>query len=219
MRLSLVSDLHGVLPEVPPCDILLIGGDLCPIYNHDEQFQLDWLYGPFAGWLEGLHVPAVGVAGNHDFAAQLPEGDHLLHNLPWTYLQDTSLAIQGLSIWGSPWSNQFGKWAFMMPEEDLNEFIWPLIPPGLDVLITHGPAYNAGDLVKNNWGDAERDPHVGSKSLRQTILNQRPAIHLTGHIHEAYGEYQIGDTRVYNASINNERYDVLDLNPIMVVEL
>ena len=217
MKIGLTSDLHGVLPKVPDCDLLLIGGDLCPVHDHDEKFQFYWLDGPFRAWLNHQSMPVVGVAGNHDFVAETDAGDELLHSLDWTYLMDETAQVADLSIHGSPYSNQFGRWAFMMPEYELAEYIWSQIPKGLDVLITHGPPKHAGDKVNNNWHPD--DPNVGSMSLRHMVLAQKPAIHLTGHIHEAYGEYQIGDTTVYNASINNEIYDILNLNPIMVVDI
>jgi metallophosphoesterase superfamily enzyme len=46
---------------------LLIAGDICPVTNHDPEFQARWLRWEFREWLES--VPArqkVFIAGNHD---------------------------------------------------------------------------------------------------------------------------------------------------------
>src|SRR5262249_21134781 len=68
MKIVAVADLPGTLPDTPDCDLLLLGGDLCPLRDHSLRFQQEWLAGPFARWLAELparHI--IGVAGNHDF--------------------------------------------------------------------------------------------------------------------------------------------------------
>jgi hypothetical protein len=51
MKIVAIADLHGILPEVPPCDLLLLAGDLTPVTNHGVQFQADWLATEFRVWL------------------------------------------------------------------------------------------------------------------------------------------------------------------------
>ena len=129
MKIAAVSDLHGILPEIPPCDLLLIGGDVCPLKDHKLRRQADWLGSEFRAWLE--RVPArkiVGVAGNHDFVFQ-HEPTWVPRDLPWTYLQDSGCEWEGLRFWGTPWQPWFFDWAFNLHEPDLKPK-WQMIPEG-----------------------------------------------------------------------------------------
>ena len=136
---------------------------------------------------------------NHDFYACSEHFDSLLATLAPSihYLRNSSVNINGLNIWGSPYSNTFGQWAFMKDDEDLAP-IWDLIPDETDIVITHGPAYRSGDLVTDQvYG---MNPHVGSVSLKTKLLKlPNLKLHVCGHIHEASGIY-IGDYVTVNAS-------------------
>ena len=52
--------------------------------------------------------------------------------------------------------------------------------------------------------------YAGSPSLREQIVQIRPSLHITGHIHEAYGTDRIGQTVVGNASCVNARYELVN---------
>src|SRR5262245_5605331 len=120
MKVVAVSDLHGLLPDVPPCDLLLLAGGLCPLGDRSPSSQAGWLDGEFRTWLGQLPArKVIGVAGNHDFlfekAPQLvPRG------LPWTYLQDSGTEWEGLAIYGTPWQPWFFDWAFNLHEAELS---------------------------------------------------------------------------------------------------
>jgi len=179
VRVAAISDLHGFLPDIPACDVLLVAGDICPVEDHALGYQRRWLEGPFSGWLRGLDAGTiVGIAGNHDFIAEAdPE---LMRGLPWTYLCDETVDAGGLRIHGSPWTPTFMEWAFMQDDADL-EAVWELIPSDVDVLMTHGPPFGLGDLAVHGL-------HCGS----ETLVDKLPTLgglklHAFGHIHEANG--------------------------------
>ena len=81
MRLVLTSDFHGFLPKrVPECDLLLIAGDVCPVWNHDRKFQAFWLRNDFTDWLkEQPATDIIGIGGNHDFVLEV---SHVGEDLP-----------------------------------------------------------------------------------------------------------------------------------------
>jgi len=196
-----ISDLHGTLPDIPPCDLLLIAGDICPITNHDPSFQARWLRWDFREWLES--VPArknVFIAGNHDLVfEQMPE--LLPTTWPATYLQDSGTEWEGLKIWGTPWQPWFFDWAFNLFEPELKKR-WALIPPGTDILVVHGPPRGYGDGVPDTHGIR----HTGSPALLERIEEIQPKIAVFGHIHEGRGEWRIGNTLMANVTILDERY-------------
>jgi Icc-related predicted phosphoesterase len=196
-----ISDQHGVLPDIPPCDLLLIAGDLCPISNHDPSFQADWLSRDFRWWL--AKVPArkiVFIAGNHDFVFE-QEPRLVPSDLPATYLQDSRLEWEGLRIWGTPWQPWFFDWAFNLGEGDLAKK-WELIPDDTDILVVHGPPRDHGD------GVPERDGirRTGSPSLLERIRQVRPKLVVFGHIHEGRGEWRLGPSVLANVTILDEKY-------------
>ncbi len=208
--IAAISDLHGFLPAIPPCELLLIGGDLCPATNHALDYQRSWLEGPFADWLSGLDTGAiVGIAGNHDFVAQAdPE---LMRRLPWRYLCDESIEIDGLAIHGAPWTPTFGDWAFMRDDGDLGR-VWAGIAEGADILITHGPPLGHGD-------DTVRGVDAGSASLlRRLPALPRLRLHVFGHIHEGGGSRtKLGGATL--ANVSHVDFDYRAVRPAAVFEL
>jgi Icc-related predicted phosphoesterase len=201
VRVAAISDLHGFLPEIPPCDLLLVAGDVCPVENHALDFQRRWLQGAFSAWLRSLEASTiVGLGGNHDFVAEA-DAD-LMRGLPWTYLCDESVEIGGLLVHGSPWTPTFMEWAFMKDEPEL-EPVWELIPGDVDVLVTHGPPRGHGDLAVHGL-------HVGSETLAARLPRlARLSLHVFGHIHEAGGSRDTFGT----ATLANVSYVDFDYRP------
>src|SRR5687767_9595269 len=161
MRIIALADQHGFLPDVPPCDLLLIAGDICPVRNHTLAAQRNFLDGELRRWLET--VPArhvVATWGNHDLIAErAPE--LIPPKLRWHMLVDDSVTIDGLRVYGSPWQLEFCDWAFNLTEPQL-AMKWAMIPRDADVLVLHGPPHGYGDLIPAGVRPAHR---TGSPSL------------------------------------------------------
>lgn len=193
MRLCLTSDLHGHLPKTPPCDVLVIAGDVTPLgmENHIPR-QMRWLRGPFETWLrerDAKHV--VGVAGNHDFA--LERNDWLGHELSWIYLRDSEVYLAGVKFYGIPWIPKLKSWAFYGTPTRLKS-AFDRVPQDTDVVVSHGPPYRMCDMT------AGRD-FAGSGQARDMIDRVFPKIFVCGHIHEGYGHYpRKSKTDVYNVA-------------------
>jgi Icc-related predicted phosphoesterase len=205
-KICCASDLHGFLPKIPECDLLLIGGDICP--DAQTPLQANWLSVAFRDWLDT--VPAkeiVGVAGNHDIVFEkspqlLPE------RLRWRYLEDDLVELFGFKIYGLPWITPIWG-AFNRDEEGLARK-YKNIPDDADIIISHGPPYGIRDGAPRRfytddtkWPDVE---HCGSASLTERIHDIKPKLVLFGHIHEGYGISEFNDIIFVNASIMDVTY-------------
>lgn len=189
MRVYAISDLHGNLPHVPECELLLLGGDYPG--SDDIKFQRRFIEEDFGPWLKKLPCKyKVGIAGNHDFLFQAEPA--AIEKLDWIYLRDEGVEIEGVKIYGTPWTHAYGDWAYQEPEERLEHW-FNKIPRGLDILLTHGPMYHI--LDKNQEG-----VHCGSKNLRDIVDEVIPDSVVCGHIHEGRGIEQFGSVRVYNVT-------------------
>ena len=179
MKIYALADMHGKLPSVPECDICIIAGDICPIENHNVFFQNSWLDTTFRKWLN--EIPAkhiIGIAGNHDIVFEkLPE--IIPKNLPWTYLLDQMIEIEGIKIFGTPYQKYFGGWPFMKHEDEL-EVAWRAMPY-CDILVCHGPPFGAGDYVLGTGPQ-------GSKTLTRKLMELQIPWCISGHIHDNYGK-------------------------------
>lgn len=69
MKIAVTSDLHGILPEIEPCELVLICGDIIPLRIQRNIPQSEsWLKGEFAEWINSLQCERViMIGGNHEF--------------------------------------------------------------------------------------------------------------------------------------------------------
>jgi Icc-related predicted phosphoesterase len=218
MKVTVISDTHNQhlkLKNLPEADCIIHCGDFS---NQPHQME------PFALWFSELpYKYKILIAGNHDCGLEDYETNNnfkqLCNELGITYLEDSGCEIEGIKFWGSPWSNQFGNWAFMGNDIELQIQAWDYIPDDTQVLITHGPAKGLGDEVYQTYGN-EKDNHVGSASLRMTI-ERLPNLthHFVGHIHEDFGVHQHPENKFITYNASSWEYYKSEMNEPWVFEI
>lgn len=67
LKICAISDLHGNLIDIQPCELLLICGDIIPLkMQRNIPQSLSWFKKEFIPWIESLPCKeVVFIAGNH----------------------------------------------------------------------------------------------------------------------------------------------------------
>lgn len=183
MKFIHISDSHGFHSQITiPEDIEMIihSGDES---NQHNQFFNEREFYDFIEWYGSLNIKyKIFIAGNHS--------SYIFHNNKQVikickekniiYLENELIEIEGIKIWGSPITPNFGSWFFMKDRSKMHD-LWSQIPENIDILITHGPPYGILDLSYNRESKLE---FCGCRSLKRHVLNRiKPKYMLFGHIH------------------------------------
>ena len=185
MKILAISDTHCmhndiIIPE--GVDMIIHAGDISnskTIYIN-EQECLNFLH-----WYHNLNIKyKILVAGNHD--RSLEKGVFGLNKLSSTftsiiYLENKLIEIEGLKIYGSPFTPTFNDWFFMRNLNSLNK-MWENSPNDVDILITHGPPKYILDLSEDKFHNLE---YCGDKTLFNYVHRCQPQHHIFGHIHNS----------------------------------
>lgn len=161
-------------------DLILSCGDLKPEY-------LSFL-ATFA------KVPILYVRGNHDdiYETNPPDGCICIENKIYTYQGVRILGLGG-SIRYRDGNNQYTQkemWG------RVRRLWWKLKKnKGIDILLTHAPAYHIND--------GEDGPHEGFEAFVYLLETYRPKCFIHGHVHLTYSrshkrESMYQDTRIIN---------------------
>lgn len=219
MKICAMSDLHGYLPEVEPCELLLICGDTVPLeHQGSSRSTYKWYSTIFKEW--GLSIPCnkiIFIAGNHELHLPNHYNDYkqLFHNdYKITYLCNeeyiyTSKSGKKYTIFGTPYCQIFGNWAFMANSETLLSK-YEKIPELCDILITHDQPFGFGDILLQKDCYFADGSNIGNKDLLYAILKKKPYLQLNGHLHSCdHSEIDIFGTKHYNVSLKDEHYNVV----------
>lgn len=229
MRIVALSDQHGHLPEVPPCDLLVVAGDVCPDYlgtsfaGDAPEVQKSWFDEHARRWL--AQAPAthkILTWGNHDWCGQACRFDRDSPTArPASGIQilvdagtEVPAAGRSISVWATPWSREFDRWAFMKTPEELAQ-LYAGIPAGIDILMSHQPPYGHGDRYESP-GSGEIE-HLGSPELLAAIARIRPRLVICGHLHAGYGHSVYQGVPIWNVSVVNDDYQMVRLPTVIDV--
>jgi Icc-related predicted phosphoesterase len=202
-KITLISDTHtkhNHIPknELPGGDIIIHCGDISN-RGYMEEIRL------FLEWFSKLdqYTHKIFIAGNHDFFFQdnLLQSKEMVAQYPnVTYLQDSSVTVDGIKIYGSPWQPEFFNWAFNLPRNGNKlKDKWKAIPSNTDILITHGPPFGCLDMTIQGQS-------VGCEIMTEEIKRINPLINCFGHIHYSYGYMQRDNINFINACSLGENY-------------
>jgi Icc-related predicted phosphoesterase len=182
MTILHISDTHTYhdLLKIPSgLDMIIHSGDCSnprDPYNNEPEVR------DFIDWYKEIPVKyKVYVAGNHDTSIEkglVTKKD--FEDAGIIYLENESVVIEGIKIFGSPHTPNFGNWAFMKERTKLERFWRLAIDEDVDIVVTHGPPKGILDKSYDRENNMEA---CGDKSLLNRILEVQPAYSLFGHIH------------------------------------
>lgn len=215
MKISSISDTHGLLPLIEESEILFICGDIMPLNiqsNMIESFK--WLKNDFLNWINQLSVKQVIlIAGNHDkiFERCISDIYDLFRNTKvkylfcenYDYVSDDGNVYH---IYGSPYCSIFGNWSFMVENRVIKKRMSNM-NDNIDFLITHDAPYGCSDIILDPKCTWRTNEHIGNESIREIILDKKPKYNLHGHLHCTNHDFEIlGETLVVCVSLLDEHY-------------
>ena len=235
LKIVAISDIHGLLPELPECDVVCCAGDISPLeYQSDQTQMLGWFYLVFLPWVESLPCKKfIIVAGNHDFFLQnihrrlIDESDGY-RRYTWrsasdvmkkllpgnlrgkynklVYLCDSSYEYEGHRFYGTPWIGDLSNWAFYQDNDTLMEK-YKNIPKQCDVIITHMPPKieGLGEVIQGGCFNTGTD--YGSPELAEVLKTRDFKYALCGHVHSGqHLPVEFDGKKLVNVSLKNEDY-------------
>jgi Icc-related predicted phosphoesterase len=184
-------------------DMVIFGGDASnpkePVLNANEVLD-------FLEWFNSLtHIKyKIMIAGNHD--TSIENGMVSRGDIPESiiYLEHESVIIEGIKIFGSPYTPKFGtNWAYNVPRGNPIKAYWDDIPEDTQILVTHGPPKGVLDLTQYDTRLGNNGLsyfQCGCKDLLERVQSVQPAYHLFGHIHTEKNCPNSGILRIQNCS-------------------
>lgn len=211
LKICAISDSHCQHDKIdmPSGDIVIFAGDFMGAGYDIEEVE------DFAQWYGGLNFKyKIAIAGNHDrifddehmadkgYEPRAKECEKILEDAGIIYLNETSVVIENIRIYGVAYQPAFCGWAFNRERgEDIKKH-WDKIKIDTDILVTHSPCRNILDRCPNGF-------HAGCDDLLDAVKRIKPKFHVTGHIHLLEGmprEHKEFGVHFINAAVLDDYY-------------
>jgi Icc-related predicted phosphoesterase len=197
MKIWHISDTHtyhGLLKVPEGIDMVIHSGDAT---NPRDPYASEQEMLNFISWFGSLPIKhKVFVAGNHDLCIErnlVTKIDFMKNGI--VYLENDYAEVEGIKIWGSPFTPTFGEgWAFNKKRSALHD-IWKQIPDDVDIVVVHGPPKGILDLAYHQLNCIE---FCGDEALRKRMYLLNPKLCLFGHIHNNEDIINAGTMKLSN---------------------
>lgn len=196
MNILHISDshqFHGLFPNstFKDVDMVIHSGDCS---NHRDPYRNESEVRNFITWYSSIPVKhKIYIAGNHDTSIEkglITEDNFKQAGI--IYLENESTTIEGLKIYGTPYTPTFGNWSFMKARDKIYK-VWDAIPEDTDILVVHGPPKGILDLSYDRQNNLE---YCGCSALYKRIMKLNLKYVMFGHIHNTDGVYNAGTRTV-----------------------
>ncbi len=215
MKIVIASDTHSKFNyEVPDADVFIHCGD----WSFTGSVNAVTKFNRFLGNLPHKHK--LYIPGNHELGMEQNYSlyEEILEN--GTNIDGKSIEIDGIKFFGTSTTSPFGKWAFMLDDEQRKRF-WENAPDDIDVVVSHGPPFGLLDTVDGLEIEPGKLENLGCKYFRKYIERVKPKLACWGHIHDSAGQMTLKhwdyphDTLCVNAALMNENYKLVN-EPITI---
>jgi uncharacterized protein len=190
MKLLLFSDVHisrtsceNLVRLSEEADLVIGAGDFSTFSRDCDET---------IGWLSGIEKPAVLVPGNSESDQELSKSCQQWPSA--VVLHGKGIELNGISFFGIGGGipvTPFGPRSYDFTEAEALKLLEDYTGGG--ILISHSPPEGVLDM-----SSARR--HLGSRTIREVILERSPRLVVCGHIHESAGRSKrLGKTVVVNA--------------------
>jgi Icc-related predicted phosphoesterase len=218
MKIVCLSDTHnnhGEIDFLPEGDVLIHTGDFTNTGKYNEVLS-------FVDWFCKLNFRyKILVAGNHEITLDEPFYEthwkkfhkkkqnpkkikELITSSDIIYLENTSVTIEGIKFYGSPYTLAGNVlWAFPILGDGDAVNKWDYIPQDTDILLTHSPP--------EGYLDHYNGKHYGCDILLAYVIDKiKPKFHIFGHIHNQNGCIETENTIFVNAGIVDGDHKVIN---------
>ncbi len=215
MKILISADTHGKIPNITgKVDLALIAGDFAKgdalrkmIFEKGDfkeaKKEIIESSKEFLFKIKELKCPIVVSLGNaeefckYDVIKMIKkEGIHYKNN---SLIEINGLKILPIDFFVEEWwarkyrpERQQTIERAIKEEKELKEIFKKI--DSVDIILSHLPPYR---ILDEDMGLNKKGSHIGSKLLREFILNKKPKLVICGHIHTPQ-EAKLGETLIIN---------------------